>query len=184
MFRLTHPPIRALGFAFVLLLSSAPAAAGTLTIPNTFSANTKAVAAEVNANFDAAKTAVDDNDSRIVALETRKRQVVGWTSTPFGGRTGMLTLIQACRGDFPGSLVATSTDVSNTTSVLTLPVGEAWLRPEIAGATGTQVIDKSGESSSGLGLSSLSGGDGLIMTDAGAFGPRRLDTVLPVACAK
>ena len=44
MFRLTHPPIRALGFAFVLLLSSAPAAAGTLTIPNTFAANTKAVA--------------------------------------------------------------------------------------------------------------------------------------------
>ena len=113
-----------------------------------------------------------------------ERQIVGWTSTPFSGDTGMLTLIQACRGDFPGSLVATSTDVSNTTSVLTLPVGEAWLRPEIAGATGTRVIDKSGESSLSLGLSSLSGGDGLIMTDAGAFGPRRLNTVLPVACAK
>ena len=77
MFKLTHPPIRALGFALVLLLSSAPAAAGTLTIPNTFSANTKAVAAEVNANFTAAKTAVDDNDSRIVALEARVSTLEG-----------------------------------------------------------------------------------------------------------
>jgi len=77
MFTLTHPPIGALGVAFVLLLGSAPAAAGTLTIPHTFSANTKAVAAEVNANFTAAKTAVDDNDSRIAALAARVSTLEG-----------------------------------------------------------------------------------------------------------
>ncbi len=43
--------------------------AGPVTIPNNFSADTPAVAAEVNANFSVVKTAVDDNDSRIAALE-------------------------------------------------------------------------------------------------------------------
>ena len=43
--------------------------AGSVTIPNSFVANTTAVANEVNANFDAVKVAVDDNDSRITALE-------------------------------------------------------------------------------------------------------------------
>lgn len=36
-----------------------------MTIPNTFTAGTPAVAAQVNANFSAVKTAVDDNDARI-----------------------------------------------------------------------------------------------------------------------
>jgi len=40
-----------------------------LTVPNTFSSGTPAVAADVNANFDAVKSAVDDNDSRLVAVE-------------------------------------------------------------------------------------------------------------------
>jgi hypothetical protein len=39
--------------------------ADTLTIPNTFGSGTPAVAAEVNANFAAAKSAADDNDARI-----------------------------------------------------------------------------------------------------------------------
>ncbi len=51
--------------AAIIALGGTSAWAGSLTIPNTFSANTAAVAAEVNANFTAAKTAVDDNDSRI-----------------------------------------------------------------------------------------------------------------------
>ncbi len=53
----------ACGVFFVLGGTSAWAA--PLTIPNAFSANTQAVADEVNANFTATKTAVDDNDSRI-----------------------------------------------------------------------------------------------------------------------
>jgi len=39
--------------------------AGSLTVPNTFTSGTKAVAAEVNENFSAVKNAIDDNDSRI-----------------------------------------------------------------------------------------------------------------------
>lgn len=41
------------------------AIAGNVTIPNTFSSGTKAVAAEVNDNFTAVKNAVDDNQSQI-----------------------------------------------------------------------------------------------------------------------
>lgn len=39
--------------------------AGSVTIPNTFVAGTTARASEVNANFSAVETAVDDNDARI-----------------------------------------------------------------------------------------------------------------------
>ena len=58
-------------FIICLCLLFGHAQAGELNIPNTFTANTPARAAEVNANFSAAKTAVDDNDDRIVAHETR-----------------------------------------------------------------------------------------------------------------
>lgn len=53
-----------------LVAMTAPLQAGPLTVPTNFSAGTPAVAAEVNGNFTAVKTAVDDNDSRITALET------------------------------------------------------------------------------------------------------------------
>lgn len=43
--------------------------ASELTIPNSFTAGTAAVADEVNANFSAVATAVNDNDARIAALE-------------------------------------------------------------------------------------------------------------------
>lgn len=39
--------------------------AGSVTVPNTFVGGSTASASEVNANFDALKTAVDDNDARI-----------------------------------------------------------------------------------------------------------------------
>lgn len=53
-----------IGVAAILMISST-ASAGALTIPNTFTAGTPAVAADVNTNFSAIKTAVDDNDARI-----------------------------------------------------------------------------------------------------------------------
>ncbi len=53
----------------LFLLGVTAAWAGSYTIPNSFTSGTAAVAAEVNANFSAAKTAIDDNDSRTTALE-------------------------------------------------------------------------------------------------------------------
>ncbi len=49
---------------------AAPAFAASVDTPNTFSAGTPAIAAQVNQNFQALKTAVNDNDSRISAMES------------------------------------------------------------------------------------------------------------------
>ena len=48
-----------------LLLLIPIANAGNVTIPNNFTSGTPAVAADVNANFSAMETEVDDNDNRI-----------------------------------------------------------------------------------------------------------------------
>ncbi|GAB1266046.1 hypothetical protein [Aurantivibrio infirmus] len=55
----------------ILLLCGQPLLASELTVPNTFVAGQAAVADEVNANFTAVKSAVDDNNSRITDHETR-----------------------------------------------------------------------------------------------------------------
>lgn len=81
MFTRTASPILVFGFTLALLLGSATTTAGTLAIPNAFSANTTAMAAEVNANFTAVKTAVDDNDSRLAALAATIAAVQGTVAT-------------------------------------------------------------------------------------------------------
>lgn len=53
-----------------LFLFSASSWAGSVDIPNAFTAGTTAVAADVNANFGALETAVDDNDGRITTNST------------------------------------------------------------------------------------------------------------------
>jgi len=54
----------------IFALSTGSLIAADLTVPNNFSANTTAVASEVNANFDAVETAVNDNNKRISDSET------------------------------------------------------------------------------------------------------------------
>jgi len=53
-----------------LSLAATQVSASSVTIPNSFTAGTAAVAAEVNDNFNAVKAAVDDNNSRLNTLET------------------------------------------------------------------------------------------------------------------
>ena len=72
------------------LLISSTAWAGALTIPNTFTAGTKAVAAQVNANFTAAKTAVDDNDARI----TTNAAAAATNATNITANTTAITALQ------------------------------------------------------------------------------------------
>jgi hypothetical protein len=52
-----------------------------VTLPFTFTAGTTARAADVNANFTAVKTAVDDNNARITALQTSLTTLQGTVTT-------------------------------------------------------------------------------------------------------
>jgi len=68
MYAISNIAQRICVFGAVLALA-AGVHADNLSVPNTFSAGSKAVAAEVNENFSAVSAAVNDNDSRIAALE-------------------------------------------------------------------------------------------------------------------
>jgi len=57
-------------FSSVLVVAAAQAQAGSINGLVTFNANTTAKASEVNGNFTAVKTAVDNNNTRIGTLET------------------------------------------------------------------------------------------------------------------
>lgn len=58
----------------VSITFASPGIADEVDIPNSFTAGTRAVAAEVNANFDAVEVAVDDNAQRIATLESALSQ--------------------------------------------------------------------------------------------------------------
>jgi uncharacterized coiled-coil protein SlyX len=58
------------GAALLALLATGTAQGAALAVPHSFSAGTPAVAAEVNANFDAVQTTINDNFTRIAALES------------------------------------------------------------------------------------------------------------------
>ena len=62
-------------FIGAALLSMQVAVAAPLTVPNMFTAGSAAVAAEVNGNFNAVQTAVNDNDARVAALEAANEQL-------------------------------------------------------------------------------------------------------------
>ena len=67
--------------AMAMLMAAGTAGASDLQVPNTFQSGSKAVAAEVNANFAAAETAVNDNDARLTALDTRVSTLEGEPAT-------------------------------------------------------------------------------------------------------
>lgn len=66
------------------VLASSQAYASDVTLPNTFTAGTPARAAEVNGNFTAVKTAVDDNNARLTAVEANKQNRVTGTCAAGG----------------------------------------------------------------------------------------------------
>ena len=68
MLRLNVNDQLAVALAAVCLTLTQIAMAGPVNTPNTFTSGTPAIAAEVNDNFAAVETAVNDNDARIVQL--------------------------------------------------------------------------------------------------------------------
>lgn len=66
----------ALMIGLALFINGTPALAGDVIIPTTFTSGTPAVAAQVNGNFTAVKTAVDDNNQRIAELEAQLSNIM------------------------------------------------------------------------------------------------------------
>ncbi len=87
--------IRLFLLAAPFALACGASRAGELVIPHSFSANTPAVAAQVNANFSATKTAVDDNDTRIAALEAALTTLQGNLAVAQGQIASMQNTITA-----------------------------------------------------------------------------------------
>jgi hypothetical protein len=72
----------------LLATASSAALAASLTVPNSFTAGNTAVAADVNANFTAVKTAVDDNDGRI----TTNAADIATNATAIAGKADTTTV--------------------------------------------------------------------------------------------
>ena len=83
---------------FGVVVASVALMAGSVTIPNTFTANTTAKASEVNANFSAVKTAVDDNDNRIKGNTEEIRTNISNIQTNASNIAGAITDINATGG--------------------------------------------------------------------------------------
>jgi len=108
-----------------MILGLQSAYAAPLTIPNTFTANSPAVAADVNTNFAAAKTAVDDNDARIAALDARIAALEVVTDTninvnPFQKMAGNWAMVSSLFGSRLGgsNFVEVYRDTQSGTAII------------------------------------------------------------------
>jgi len=73
------------------------AGAATLNVPNSFTSGSPAVAADVNANFTAVKSAVNDNENRIAALEaavTVLQATINAQATTISTQAAAITTLQ------------------------------------------------------------------------------------------
>lgn len=98
--------------AAAVLVAAAVAQASPVTVPNTFSGNTPASASQVNANFSAVKTAVDDNHARLSTLEARPAPRINCTireiaqRSVVAGHDNTASDVYCAAGEFPTSPLA------------------------------------------------------------------------------
>jgi hypothetical protein len=76
--------IRSTAFGIALMAVSLGAIAGTVIVPNTFTAGTPAKAADVNANFSAVATAVNASAENIATLQTTVKNMPAGPQGPAG----------------------------------------------------------------------------------------------------
>jgi len=193
--------------AIAALIFASASVASTLSIPNSFSSGAATSAAEMNSNFSAVKAAVDDNDTRITALEGGSSAPVfqGFSSGTVAGNAGIIGLQTACNTSFSGSKICSSAEFASSTYKSATLSGTAWLLPVVEISEqydGTYVLDKT----SGLTVLSDTAQDeltcdgftsnastsyGLFVTATGGIqngnlrsGGTACDTVRAVACCK
>lgn len=111
--------------------------ASDLTLPNSFTEGTTASADEVNANFNAVKSAVDDNYARIISNEAAlnnisvERQFVGFSNDAVAGDSGLVGINAACAATYgTGARICFDSEVYNTPNLQPIPsVSRGWLQP-------------------------------------------------------
>ena len=120
---------------FTLIITSSSAYATGVTIPNSFSSGTATSAAEMNANFDAVKAAVDDNDSRITTLESSvsapASQFMGFSSGTTDGAGGLITMGNLCHASFSGSHTCSTIEFAGAKMNGVSLSGSAWALPTV-----------------------------------------------------
>ena len=130
--------------ALALILTTSSAFATSVTIPNSFSSGTATNAAQMNANFTAVKAAVDDNDSRISALEVSSTsQFMGFSSSQINGDGGYIAMGNACHATFSGSHMCRQTEFVNARMNGVSVSGSAWISPRTSAGLSGSGIDSS-----------------------------------------
>jgi len=104
----THETLM-LSFGLLAVLAGDVARAGSVTGLTTFTAGTPAKAAEVNANFTAVKTAVDNNDSRIAALEASVAALQASVTTLQGSLATAQSTIATLQSDLTAAKASITT---------------------------------------------------------------------------
>ncbi len=181
------------GLVAALLGSMSLAYAGDLSIPNEFSAGDTTSASDINENFSAIETAVDDNDARLDAIESGSTNVVfqGFSSSTVVSDEGIRQLQQACNATFTGSKICTSSEYANSvynSSAANLQ-GNAWILADTINASGSKVRDKiTGDtySNGALSCGGYSGeeDDALVVNGAGELSLDSCSNSNAVACCK
>jgi len=182
------------------------AQASELEIPNTFQDGQVTSASEMNANFEAIKAAVNDNNNRI---DAPRSQFVGFSSTKLDGAGGMFAMQQACHALVTESHMCDSSEVTGSSysasAMATIEEGDsAWIRVKLAGGISDQgqAIAEDLSITLGNGTPSYSaqrvgscegwksnaggsyGPEGVIITHKGGLGQSKCDQPLKVACCR
>tara|TARA_B110000967_G_C18684160_1_gene459640 strand:+ start:290 stop:817 length:528 start_codon:yes stop_codon:yes gene_type:complete len=167
---------------FTLIITCSSVFATNVTIPNSFSSGTATNAAQMNANFSAVKAAVDDNDSRISALEgSSTSQFMGFSSSQINGDGGYIAMGNACHATFSGSHMCRQTEFVNARMNGVSVSGSAWITPRTSVG-----VNGSGSDSSCSGWRDTNGAvNGAVITAAGALHYSACNvTTNYVACCK
>ena len=169
--------------------------AGTLSVPNSFSSGGTTSAADMNSNFSAVSTAVNDNNTRITALETSSAPVFqGFSSGTVDGGDGVFALAQACSASFSGSKICNSDELVNSVynSSASNLSGLAWLLPRLStGDTQSTELNSGRENGDPWQTFSCRGWGsdsnaytGTVVSSVGELTLRGCDNSYPVACCK
>ena len=184
--------------------------ASELTVPNQFSSGDVTSASDVNANFAAIEASVNDNFSRIAALEGQSQGAgtravfQGFSAGTVDGAAGLIAMQQQCNDLVEGSHICTDGEIAKSpynAAALNLE-GEEWMLRESLGAgsdgsnyyvaSPLSLSDRIFRSSNARGYGSCDGwsskdmnfSDGSTVSSTGQITEESCSSQIKVACCK